>query len=98
MKQSKNSIQKVPEAVLTNETTTTKKRRSGRTRNRVLLSLLCVLVAAGSLVGLAWWTSRYPDRINMGTACNDGTMQNMSSMGNMQNMCQGNAANTPMTS
>ena len=92
MKQSKKSIQKVTEAAWTDETTATKKRRPGRIRNRVLLGLLCVLVAAGSLVGLAWWTSRYPDRINMGTACNDGSMQNMS------NMCQGNAAITPMAS
>jgi FtsP/CotA-like multicopper oxidase with cupredoxin domain len=98
MKRSKNSIQKVTEASLTNETTTTRKRRPGRTRNRVLLGLLCVLIAASSVVGLAWWTSRYADRINMGTACNDGTMQNTGNMGNMQNMCQGNTAITPITS
>ena len=75
-----------------------KKRRSWGSRRRIFLGLLCVLVALGSVAGIAWWTSLYPDRINMGTACNDGAMQNMGNMGNMQNMCQGNGVVTPIAS
>lgn len=42
----------------------TKKHRSKKRRTRVLLGLLCILVAAGVTVGLAMENSRYPDAIN----------------------------------
>jgi FtsP/CotA-like multicopper oxidase with cupredoxin domain len=58
---------------------------------RILLGLLCVLVAAASLVGLGMWTSRYPDRINMSTMCDMGNMPNM-------DRSKGRGTGTPMAS
>src|SRR5882724_616734 len=71
-----------------------KKWRLKKAPKRVLLGLLCIVVAAGITFGIGMWTSRYPDVINMGTACETGTMQQM-------NMCQtgkGASANIPITS
>jgi FtsP/CotA-like multicopper oxidase with cupredoxin domain len=39
------------------------------------------------VLGLGMWTSRYPDKIDMGTACNMSQMQHMD-MSNMGAMCQ----------
>lgn len=81
--------------VIQNESETTlkvgseKKRRSKKTRKRILLGLLCILLAASATLGLDMWSSRYPDVINMGTACDMGNMRQM----DMSNMCQtGNGA------
>ncbi|MBO0794499.1 MAG: hypothetical protein J2P36_26595, partial [Ktedonobacteraceae bacterium] len=54
-----------------------KPRRAGKARRRILVGLLCLLVAAGVTFGLGMWTSRYPDTLNMGTACNMDTMPQM---------------------
>ncbi|HET8840582.1 MAG TPA: multicopper oxidase family protein [Ktedonobacteraceae bacterium] len=67
--------------------------RSKKAAKRVLLSLLCLLLAASVAFGLGMWTSRYPDAINMGTACNMGDMPQMQ----MHNMpCQMNQGNSPI--
>ena len=51
-------------------------KKQGRTK-RVLLVLLCLLLAAGVTFGLAMWNSRYPDALNMSSACNTGNMSQM---------------------
>src|SRR6266700_276729 len=66
-----------------------KKRVRKKTSKRILLALLCIVVAAGVVTGLGMWTSRYPDAINMGTTCDMGNMQPMD-MSKMDNMCQTN--------
>ncbi len=76
----------------------TRKRRSKKRMPRVLLGLLCVLIAGGVTFGLAMWNSRYPDSINMGTACIMGNMGNMPQM-DMSTICHaGNRAAVPVTS
>ncbi len=73
-----------------------KKRRSKKVLKRILLGLLCILVAGGVTFGLGMWTSRYPDVLNMGTACDTGTMQQE----NMSTMCQAgkkSSASIPIT-
>ncbi|GHO47830.1 multicopper oxidase family protein [Ktedonospora formicarum] len=58
---------------------------------RILLGVLCLLLIAGGGIGWGVWSSRYPDRINMGTACQMDGMKDMS-MSDMEKMCQaGNA-------
>lgn len=78
-----------------------KKPGKRKVASRVLLTILCILGALGVVVGLGMWTSRYPDVINMGTACMGG-MQHMDNMQNMTNMstdCQGAAGSaTPIAS
>jgi FtsP/CotA-like multicopper oxidase with cupredoxin domain len=92
MRRPRKSAQKEQKVIIAGEEQET--RRAGmsialKITRRILLGLLCVLIAAASLVGLGMWTSRYPDRINMGTACNMGNMPNM----DMSNRCQtGNAS------
>ncbi|HZR44305.1 MAG TPA: multicopper oxidase family protein [Ktedonobacteraceae bacterium] len=78
-------MKKIDRSGQTDEMTTQgigKKKKSKKFFRRTLLGLLIVLVAAGSVIGLGMWTSRYPDKMNMGTNCN------MSDMGYMANMCQ----------
>src|SRR4051794_26822656 len=78
-----------------------KKPGKRRVASRVLLAILCIIGAMGIVVGLGMWTSRYPDVINMGTACMGG-MQHMGEMQNTSNMstdCPGSAgAVTPIAS
>ncbi|GCE28827.1 hypothetical protein KDA_43110 [Dictyobacter alpinus] len=71
-------------------TSTGKKRSRKRYVRRVLLGLLCILVAGGALFGWGMWSSRYPDRINMGTACDMGSMPGMDMSSTQDTMCQGN--------
>src|SRR5437588_127842 len=73
-----------------------KQRRAKKPSKRVLLGLVCLLIAAGVTFGLGMWSSRYPDALNMGTACK---MENMPQM-NMS-LCQtknGTATNIPIAS
>ncbi len=58
-----------------------KPRRVRKAPKRVLLGLLCLLTAVGIAFGLGMWTSRYPDALNMGTACDIGNMQRMNMSG-----------------
>ncbi len=62
-----------------------KKPRRGRRVRRTALAILCIVAALGVVLGLGMWTSRYPDVINMGTACTDGMQQ----MSGMAHDCQG---------
>src|SRR5579884_4181257 len=68
-----------------------KKGTKKKISTRILLALLCIIVAAGTVSGLGMWTSRYPDAINMGTACNMNNMPDMN-MNNMSNMCQSSSS------
>jgi FtsP/CotA-like multicopper oxidase with cupredoxin domain len=70
-------------------------RQASQTRLRVLMGLLCLVVALGATIGLGVWTSRYPDVINMGTACN---MGNMSQMNMSSTDCQAGAKSVSVTS
>jgi FtsP/CotA-like multicopper oxidase with cupredoxin domain len=73
-----------------------KPRRVRKAPKRVLLGLLCLLAAAGIAFGLGMWTSRYPDALNMGTACD---MNNMQQMNMSSTLCQaGTGNNIPMAS
>src|SRR5436305_74886 len=63
------------------------KRVKKKTLTRVWLAVLCIIAAAGVVVGWGMWTSRYPDVINMGTACDMSQMQHMH-MSNTGGMCQ----------
>jgi FtsP/CotA-like multicopper oxidase with cupredoxin domain len=64
---------------------------------RVLLSLLGVLLAVGGLIGVGWWTSRYPAAINMSSTCAPEAVQPMD-MGSMGTMCPpGSISATPAT-
>src|SRR5690242_3941223 len=98
MKKARDFIQNESETTL--KAGSEKKRRSKKTRKRILLGLLCILLAAGATLGLDMWSSRYPDVINMGTACDMGNMRQM----DMSNMCQTNngalpsSAGMPVTS
>src|SRR5438270_8538207 len=99
MKKARDVIQDViqNESEITFKEGSEKKRRSKKIRKRILLGLLCILLAAGATLGLDMWSSRYPDVINMGTACDMGNMQQM----DMSNLCQrGNKPSTgiPVTS
>ena len=75
-----------------------KPRRVKKAPKRVLLGLLCLLVAAGVTFGLGMWTSRYPDALNMGTACNMGNMQQMNMSSTSCQTGNGPSASIPMAS
>ena len=61
----------------------------------VLLGLLSVLLVAGVLIAVGWWTSRYPAAINMSSTCAPQAMQSMD-MGSMSSMCSpGNSSTMP---
>jgi FtsP/CotA-like multicopper oxidase with cupredoxin domain len=63
----------------------------------VLLGLLGVALAVGGLIGVGWWTSRYPAAINMSSACAPEAMHPMD-MGSMGAMCPlGSISATPAT-
>lgn len=51
-----------------------KKKRPRKILKRTLFSILTILLVAGGAIGFGMWNSRYPDKINMGTA-GDTTMQ-----------------------
>ncbi|HYU71053.1 MAG TPA: multicopper oxidase domain-containing protein, partial [Ktedonobacteraceae bacterium] len=75
-----------------------KQRRAKKAPKRVLLGLLCLLVAAGVTFGLGMWTSRYPDALNMGTACDMGNMQQMDMGSTSCQTSKGTSASIPMAS
>jgi FtsP/CotA-like multicopper oxidase with cupredoxin domain len=86
-----NKPEKAPPTSLSSQSS--KKRAKKKTSTRILLALLCIAAAAGVVFGLGMWTSRYPDSINMGTACDVSDMSHMD-MSNMDNMCRASSSST----
>lgn len=64
------------------------KRAPRRIGRRILLGLLCFLLALGALFGWGMWSSLYPDTMNMSSNCNMGTMKGMDMSSMQGNMCQ----------
>jgi FtsP/CotA-like multicopper oxidase with cupredoxin domain len=83
---------------MTSEGGRKKPQRAKKALKRILVGLLCILVAAGVAFGLGMWTSRYPDALNMGTACNMGNMQQMDMSSTSCQANNGTSNSIPVTS